>query len=91
MLRVALHLGARAETLAGLSGLGDLVLTCTGDLSRNREVGVQLSRGLALGQVLERLGHVAEGLHLYQELQGRKDPKAQELIDHYDAQYNAQL
>lgn len=44
-----------------------------------------------LGKLYFELGHVAEGLHLYQELQGRKDPKAQELIDHYDAQYNAQL
>jgi glycerol-3-phosphate dehydrogenase (NAD(P)+) len=47
----------------GLAGLGDLVLTCTGDLSRNRRVGLALARGLALPQILADLGHVAEGVH----------------------------
>ena len=60
--RFGLALGARAETFTGLSGLGDLVLTATGDLSRNRQVGLMLARGLALPESLGRLGHVAEGV-----------------------------
>jgi glycerol-3-phosphate dehydrogenase (NAD(P)+) len=63
MVRLGVAMGGQAETFMGLAGLGDLVLTCTGDLSRNREVGVQLARGHALAQVLEALGHVAEGVH----------------------------
>jgi glycerol-3-phosphate dehydrogenase (NAD(P)+) len=55
-------LGGRRESLMGLSGLGDLVLTCTGDLSRNRRVGLALSRGENLGSTLAKLGHVAEGV-----------------------------
>ncbi len=54
--------GAHAETFMGLTGLGDLVLTCTGDLSRNRRVGLGLAAGQPLGRVLEGLGHVAEGV-----------------------------
>ena len=49
-------------TLAGLAGMGDLVLTCTGDLSRNRRVGLGLGRGQTLPQILEDLGQVAEGV-----------------------------
>jgi len=60
--RLAEALGARRETLMGLAGLGDLVLTCTGDLSRNRRVGLALARGLALDAALAELGHVAEGV-----------------------------
>ena len=60
--RLGVRLGGRAETFAGLTGLGDLVLTCTGDLSRNRRVGLALARGEALDQILVRLGHVAEGV-----------------------------
>src|SRR5204863_4148164 len=52
MTRLGLALGARADTFMGLSGLGDLVLTATGDLSRNRRVGVRLAEGLPLGQIL---------------------------------------
>jgi glycerol-3-phosphate dehydrogenase (NAD(P)+) len=63
MVRLGVALGGRAETFTGLAGLGDLVLTCTGDLSRNREVGVRLARGAELGDVLKALGHVAEGVH----------------------------
>jgi glycerol-3-phosphate dehydrogenase (NAD(P)+) len=63
MLRLGLALGARAETFMGLSGLGDLVLTATGDLSRNRRVGLLLAQGLALPQILQQLGHVAEGVY----------------------------
>ena len=63
MLRLGLALGAKAETFMGLSGLGDLVLTATGDLSRNRRVGLMLAQGLALPDILGRLGHVAEGVY----------------------------
>jgi glycerol-3-phosphate dehydrogenase (NAD(P)+) len=62
MGRLAERLGGRAITLAGLAGLGDLVLTCTGELSRNRQVGLALARGESLADVLARLGHVAEGV-----------------------------
>jgi glycerol-3-phosphate dehydrogenase (NAD(P)+) len=63
MTRLGLALGARAETFMGLSGLGDLVLTATGDLSRNRKVGLRLAEGQPLQQVLTGLGHVAEGVY----------------------------
>ncbi|MFN3296636.1 NAD(P)H-dependent glycerol-3-phosphate dehydrogenase [Caldimonas sp.] len=63
MTRLGLALGARAETFMGLSGLGDLVLTATGDLSRNRQVGLRLARGQALPDILRELGHVAEGVY----------------------------
>ena len=62
MTRLGVALGARAETFMGLSGLGDLVLTATGDLSRNRQVGLALAAGEALPAILLRLGHVAEGV-----------------------------
>jgi glycerol-3-phosphate dehydrogenase (NAD(P)+) len=63
MTRLGVALGARAETFMGLSGLGDLVLTATGDLSRNRKVGLLLAQGLTLAQAVESLGHVAEGVY----------------------------
>ena len=63
MTRLGVALGARAETFMGLSGLGDLVLTATGELSRNRRVGFLLARGLSLAQILRDLGHVAEGVN----------------------------
>ena len=63
MTRLGVALGARPETFMGLSGLGDLVLTATGDLSRNRQVGLRLAAGLPLVQVLTKLGHVAEGVY----------------------------
>jgi glycerol-3-phosphate dehydrogenase (NAD(P)+) len=62
MTRLGVALGARAETFMGLSGLGDLVLTATGHLSRNRRVGLLLAGGQPLGSVLASLGHVAEGV-----------------------------
>ncbi len=62
MTRLGVALGARAETFMGLSGLGDLVLTATGDLSRNRSVGRLLAQGVALPVILQQLGHVAEGV-----------------------------
>jgi glycerol-3-phosphate dehydrogenase (NAD(P)+) len=60
--RLACALGGRRETLAGLSGLGDLVLTCTGSLSRNRHVGVELGKGRALADILAGMRMVAEGV-----------------------------
>ena len=63
MVRLGQALGARPETFMGLSGLGDLVLTATGDLSRNRQVGLLLAQGLTLEQAVASLGHVAEGVY----------------------------
>ncbi len=63
MQRLGLALGARSETFMGLSGLGDLVLTATGDLSRNRKVGQCLAQGMSLQQAVDSLGHVAEGVY----------------------------
>jgi glycerol-3-phosphate dehydrogenase (NAD(P)+) len=63
MTRFGLALGARAETFMGLSGLGDLVLTSTGDLSRNRKVGLLLAQGRTLDEAVASLGHVAEGVY----------------------------
>jgi glycerol-3-phosphate dehydrogenase (NAD(P)+) len=60
--RLGVAMGGRLETFNGLAGLGDLVLTCTGDLSRNREVGVRLAQGKPLQEILAELGHVAEGV-----------------------------
>ncbi|MGQ0748924.1 MAG: NAD(P)H-dependent glycerol-3-phosphate dehydrogenase [Betaproteobacteria bacterium] len=66
--RLGVRLGGRAETFMGLAGVGDLVLTCTGDLSRNRQVGLKLAQGLALDRILAELGHVAEGVHTAREV-----------------------
>ncbi|RGE44161.1 NAD(P)-dependent glycerol-3-phosphate dehydrogenase [Comamonas testosteroni] len=63
MTRLGVALGARTETFMGLSGLGDLVLTATGDLSRNRKVGLLLAEGKTLEQAVASLGHVAEGVY----------------------------
>jgi len=71
MTRLGLALGARADTFMGLSGLGDLVLTATGDLSRNRQVGLQLAQGKTLAEVLASLGHVAEGVYSAATVQKR--------------------
>jgi glycerol-3-phosphate dehydrogenase (NAD(P)+) len=60
--RLAYAMGGRRETLAGLSGLGDLVLTCTGSLSRNRHVGMELGRGRSLEEILAGMRMVAEGV-----------------------------
>lgn len=62
LTRLAVAVGGRPETLAGLAGLGDLVLTCTGDLSRNRQVGLKLASGLKLGQIESATPMVAEGI-----------------------------
>ena len=61
--RLGVALGAKTETFMGLSGLGDLVLTSTGDLSRNRKVGLALAQGMTLQQAIDSLGHVAEGVY----------------------------
>lgn len=63
MTRLGVALGARLDTFMGLSGLGDLVLTATGDLSRNRRVGLLLAQGKTLPEVVASLGHVAEGVY----------------------------
>lgn len=60
--RLGAALGARPETFAGLAGMGDLVLTCTGDLSRNRSVGIQLGQGRTLAEILSEMRMVAEGV-----------------------------
>jgi len=62
MLRLGMALGARPETLMGLAGLGDLVLTCTGDLSRNRRLGLALGRGIGLKEALAQIGQVVESV-----------------------------
>ena len=62
MTRLAVALGARPETLSGLAGLGDLVLTCTGSLSRNRHVGIELGKGRSLSDILEGMKMIAEGV-----------------------------
>lgn len=64
--RLGVALGGRAETLMGLTGVGDLILTCTGDLSRNRKVGLALAQGKSLAVIIEELGHVAEGVRCAQ-------------------------
>ncbi len=68
LTRLGLHLGGRPETFMGLSGMGDLILTCTGDLSRNRQVGLRLAAGESLEGALRQLGHVAEGVTTALEL-----------------------
>lgn len=66
--RFGLKLGGRLETFLGLSGVGDLTLTCTSDLSRNRRVGLALAGGGSLNETLDGLGHVAEGVHTAAEV-----------------------
>lgn len=62
LARLGAALGGRAETVMGLTGAGDLILTATGDLSRNRRVGLELARGKPLATIIAELGHVAEGV-----------------------------
>ena len=66
MVRLGVAMGGKAETFMGLTGLGDLVLTATGDLSRNRAVGIMLAEGKTLDIILAELGHVAEGVNSVQ-------------------------
>ena len=63
-----MRLGGRLETFMGLAGAGDLLLTCTGSLSRNRRVGLLLASGRGLDEILIELGHVAEGVHTAREV-----------------------
>lgn len=64
--RLCLALGGKLETLMGLTGVGDLILTCTGNLSRNRKVGLALAEGKSLETIVKELGHVAEGVRCAQ-------------------------
>ena len=66
--RLGVAMGGAPETFMGLAGAGDLILTATGDLSRNRRVGLQLAQGRALDQILSELGHVAEGVYSAREV-----------------------
>lgn len=66
--RFGMALGGRLETFMGLAGAGDLILTCTGDASRNRTVGLRLAKGETLQQIIDSLGHVAEGVHTTREV-----------------------
>ncbi len=68
--RLGTALGGRVETFAGLTGMGDLILTCTGDLSRNRRVGLGLAQGKSLDAIVSELGHVAEGVRCAQAVRG---------------------
>ncbi|OGA20645.1 MAG: glycerol-3-phosphate dehydrogenase, partial [Betaproteobacteria bacterium RIFCSPLOWO2_02_FULL_67_19] len=68
IIRLGVALGGGAETLVGLAGAGDLILTATGDLSRNRWVGLELARGRPLAEILAALGHVAEGVRSAREV-----------------------
>jgi len=69
--RLGIALGGRAETFMGLAGVGDLILTCTGDLSRNRRVGLALAQGKNLQGVVAELGHVAEGVYCAEAVAAR--------------------
>jgi glycerol-3-phosphate dehydrogenase (NAD(P)+) len=66
--RLGAALGGQPETFMGLAGAGDLILTATGDLSRNRRVGLELARGRSLDEVMATLGHVAEGVYSAREV-----------------------
>jgi glycerol-3-phosphate dehydrogenase (NAD(P)+) len=71
IVRLGLALGGRQETFMGLAGMGDLILTCTGELSRNRRVGLLLAEGRALTDITRELGHVAEGVPAAREVARR--------------------
>jgi glycerol-3-phosphate dehydrogenase (NAD(P)+) len=96
MTRLGLALGAQSDTFMGLSGLGDLVLTATGDLSRNRQVGLALAQGMSLQQAVDSLGHVAEGVYsartvvLRAQAMGVEMPIAQAVVALLDGQINPQ-
>ncbi|HVQ33002.1 MAG TPA: NAD(P)H-dependent glycerol-3-phosphate dehydrogenase, partial [Lysobacter sp.] len=68
MLRLNAAIGGKAETLMGLAGLGDLVLTCTGDLSRNRRLGLALGRGESLDEAVRKIGQVVESIQTADEV-----------------------
>jgi glycerol-3-phosphate dehydrogenase (NAD(P)+) len=77
--RLGVALGARAETFMGLAGVGDLLLTCTGELSRNRQVGLRLGQGIPLARALADIGHVAEGVWSAPEVVRRADEAGVEM------------
>ncbi|HMB57133.1 MAG TPA: NAD(P)H-dependent glycerol-3-phosphate dehydrogenase [Arenimonas sp.] len=79
MLRLNVALGGRAETLMGLAGLGDLVLTCTGDLSRNRRLGLALGRGQSLQEAVAEIGQVVESVQTSDEVMRLGDRHGLEL------------
>jgi glycerol-3-phosphate dehydrogenase (NAD(P)+) len=95
MQRLGVALGASSETFMGLSGLGDLVLTATGDLSRNRKVGQCLAQGMSLQQAVDSLGHVAEGVYSARTVVQRAMalgvdmPISQAVVDLLDGQLKA--
>lgn len=82
--RFGVALGAKTETFMGLAGAGDLILTCTGQYSRNREVGLQLASGKALEDILQGLGHVAEGVNTAREVMRRADKMGIEMPITYE-------
>ena len=90
MTRLGVALGGRPDTFMGLSGLGDLVLTATGDLSRNRKVGLLLAQGRGLQEAIASLGHVAEGVYCARTVAARAGrlgvamPIAQAVVDLLD-------
>ncbi len=94
--RLGVALGAKADTFMGLSGLGDLVLTATGDLSRNRKVGLALAQGMTLQQAVDSLGHVAEGVYCARTVVQRAQhlevemPIAQAVVSLLDGAISAQ-
>lgn len=69
MMRLGVALNAKPETLMGLAGAGDLILTCTGDLSRNRQLGLKLGQGKSLETALDEIGQVVEGVNSSAEVQ----------------------
>ena len=73
--RLSAALGGKPETVMGLAGAGDLILTATGDLSRNRRVGLELARGRSLQEILSGLGHVAEGVRSAKEVAALSEKK----------------
>ncbi|HET7126832.1 MAG TPA: NAD(P)H-dependent glycerol-3-phosphate dehydrogenase [Lysobacter sp.] len=79
MLRLGAAIGARPETLMGLAGLGDLVLTCTGDLSRNRRLGLALGRGVPLAAAIAQIGQVVESVETVDTIMRLADAHALDL------------
>ena len=79
MLRLNIAIGGRPETLMGLAGLGDLVLTCTGDLSRNRRVGLALGRGQSLADAVREIGQVVESVQTADEVMRQAEAHGVEL------------
>jgi glycerol-3-phosphate dehydrogenase (NAD(P)+) len=79
MLRLNVAIGGKVETLMGLAGLGDLVLTCTGDLSRNRRLGLALGRGQSIADAVREIGQVVESIQTADEVMRQADRHGVEL------------